>query len=173
PDLPLLRQWLNTPHVYAWWGCHVGPGALGGSGPDVATLEQVETKYGLNIDHGGTTHRYVILFAGQAIGLIQWYHLRDFADYASALGEDAATSAGLDLLIGEPSAVGRGLGSRSCDQFVTTIVFPEAAVKRIVAGPTKTNLRSIRAFEKAAFRWARDAVVPGESLPIAVMVRAL
>ncbi len=86
-DLPMLRRWLNTPHVYEWWGCHVGPGALGGAGKDAATETQVEAKYGPIIDHGSATHRFIIEHAGAPIGLIQWYHLRDFAGYARAISE--------------------------------------------------------------------------------------
>ena len=88
----------------------MGPGALGGTGENAATAAQIEAKYGPAIDHGGTTHRFIIVHEGAAIGLIQWYHLRDFADYARAIGEDpAATGVGIDLLIGEPDAIGRGL----------------------------------------------------------------
>ena len=170
-DLPMLRRWLNTPHVYEWWGRHAGPGALGGAGTAAATEAEVEAKYGPGLDHGGTTHRYVIEHAGVPIGLIQWYHLRDFADYARAIGEDAATSVGMDLLIGEPSAIGRGLGSRAIDEFATSIVFREQDVDRIVSGPAATNARSIRAFEKAGFQRVRSAAVQGEPVPEAILVR--
>lgn len=51
-DLPRLRRWLNTPHVYAWWGASCGEGALGGPGDEAATADQVENKYGPTIDSG-------------------------------------------------------------------------------------------------------------------------
>lgn len=170
-DLPTLQRWLNTPHVYEWWGRQVGPGALGGVGENAATEAQIETKYGPTLDHGGTTQRFIMEHDGESTGLIQWYHLRDFADYARKIGEDPATSAGMDLFIGEPSAIGRGLGSHAIDSFVTSIVFLQDDVERIVTGPAKTNGRSIRAFEKAGFRIVRFVSIEGEPTPEAVMVR--
>ncbi len=171
-DLPTLQRWLNTPHVYEWWGRHVGPGALGGTGPNAATAAQVEEKYGSIIDHGGTTHRFIIEHDSVPIGLIQWYHLSDFPDYARAIGEDAAApGVGLDLLIGEPEALGRGLGTRAISQFVTSVVFPHSKTDRIVVGPAATNARSVRAFEKAGFRHARVVTLPDEPMPEAIMIR--
>ena len=166
----MLRRWLNTPHVYEWWGCHVGPGALGGAGKDAATETQVEAKYGPIIDHGSATHRFIIEHAGAPIGLIQWYHLRDFAGYARAISEDPAGTAGIDLLIGEPSAIGQGLGSRAIDAFVASVVFRSPDVDRVVAGPAATNARSLRVFAKAGFRRVRYASIEGELTPEAVMV---
>jgi RimJ/RimL family protein N-acetyltransferase len=169
-DLRLVRQWLNTPHVYAWWGAGCGEGALGGPGDDAATLDQVEEKYGPTIDGGGTTHRYVIEVEGAPIGLIQWYRLADFPDYARDIGEDPAGAAGIDLFIGEVSALGRGVGSDALRQFVMVVVFRHRDIERAAGGPALNNVRSIRAFEKAGFTRMRDARVPGEKVPEAVMV---
>jgi len=170
-DLTTLRCWLNTPHVYEWWGRHVGPGALGGAGTAAATEAEIEAKYGPTIDHGGTTHRFIIECNATPIGLTQWYHLRDFANYAHVIGEDPAVTAGMDLLIGEPSAIGRGLGSQAIDAFVSGIIFAQPDVTRTITGPAKTNARSIRAFEKAGFHLVRFAQIDGEPTPEAVLVR--
>jgi aminoglycoside 6'-N-acetyltransferase len=171
PDLLTLRRWLNSPHVYEWWGRHVCPGALGGAGQNAATEAQVESKYGPDIDHDGPSHRFIIEFDGAPIGLIQWYRLRDFEDYARAIGEDPATTAGIDLLIGEASAIGRGHGTHAIDAFVTSIVFREKNVDRIIAGPAARNAKSIRAFEKTGFRLVRSASIEGEPNPEAIMIR--
>ena len=170
-DLPMLRRWLNTPHVYEWWGCHVCPGALGGAGKNAATAAQVEAKYGPTIDHGGTTHRFIIEHDGAPIGLIQWYHLRDFPDYASAIGEDPAATAGMDLLIGEPGSLGQGLGTRAIDAFVRTVIFKNNDVARVLAGPAATNARSFRVFAKAGFQPVRSVSLADEPVPEAIMVR--
>lgn len=171
-DLRMLRRWLNTPHVYEWWGCHVGPGALGGAGENAATAAQVEAKYGPDIDRNGTTHRFIIGHGGAPIGLIQWYHLRDFAAYARAIGEDPAGTAGMDLLIGEPGALGQGLGTRAIDTFVRTVVFHGNDVDWVLAGPAATNARSIRVFAKAGFRRVRFVSLADEPAPEAIMVRS-
>jgi RimJ/RimL family protein N-acetyltransferase len=158
-DLRILRDWLNRPHVYEWWGVQSGPGSLGGSGNNAATLDQVEAKY-VSPDPDGTW-RYVIL-TDRPIGVIQWYFLSDSPDYAEQIGELDPGTAGMDIFIGEVDAVNRGVGSRAIDAFVATVVFADPKVTRIVAGPDVRNARSIKAFTKAGFVFARDAEVPGE-----------
>jgi aminoglycoside 6'-N-acetyltransferase len=170
-DLPRLRDWLNTPHVYRWWGTESGPGALGGPGLDAATIEEVEAKYQATIDTPGTTRRFVIQVDERPVGLIQCYRLADEPEYALEISEDTATAASVDLLIGEPELVGRGIGGYILDTFVRTIVFADDGVTRAVAGPDVRNVRSIRAFEKAGFRAVRDALITGEPHPERVMVR--
>ena len=164
-DLHRVRDWLNEPHVAAWWGAWSGPGGLGGA----ATTEQVEAKYGPSLDGAGPTHRFVILVDGSPVGLIQWYRLADFPDYAAAIGE--ADGAGVDVFVGDAGRVGRGLGTAAIDHFVASVVFAQPGIGRCVAGPDVRNERSIRAFTNAGFRWARDATVPGEPAPEHVMVR--
>lgn len=112
----------------------------------------------------------MIDLGGAPVGLIQWYRLVDFPDYAQAIGEDPAGCAGLDLFIGEVSALGHGVGSDALRQFVTALVFRHRDIDRVAGGPASNNLRSIRAFEKAGFAVVRTARVPGEKVPEAVMV---
>jgi aminoglycoside 6'-N-acetyltransferase len=170
-DLPVLTRWLNTPHVSQWWGAARAEGNLGGAGLDAATEAAVEAEYGPGADAPGTTAYLVIELDGDAIGLIQWYRLADEPDYASAIGESPVGTAGVDLLVGELGAIGRGVGPRVIDAFVRTVVFGAEDVTRCVAGPEIANTRSIRAFEKAGFRAVRDAVVPGEHGAERIMVR--
>jgi RimJ/RimL family protein N-acetyltransferase len=169
-DRTRLRDWLNQPHVYAWWGVPSGvPDSIGGPGADAATLEQVDAEYRDSFDGTGTDHRCVIEADGQPVGMIQWYRLSDEPEYAAAIGEPHG--AGMDLLLGDPDRIGRGLGPRVIDAFVTGIVFAEPGVERCVAGPDVRNVRSVRAFARAGFSWARDALVAGEPAPERIMVR--
>ena len=169
-DLPMLRDWLNAPHVYEWWGESSGPGSLGGPGELAASLSDVEAKYGADIEHGSSTHRYVILLSDRPIGLIQWYRLADELDYAVAVGEDPEGAVGLDLLIGEVDAVGRGIGAVVLRAFVDQIVFADPKFTRAMAGPHPENIRSVRAFEKAGFSFRRTVMIPDHG-PELVMVR--
>jgi aminoglycoside 6'-N-acetyltransferase len=167
-DAELLRDWLNQPHVYAWWGVHAAPDGLGGAGLDAATLDAVLAEYGEPMAGRGTTECFVILADDRPVGFIQWYRLADEHDYAAAIGE--ADGAAMDLLIGDPDAVGRGLGTQVIDHFVTEIV-AAAGIARIVAGPDVRNRRSVRAFTNAGFVSVREAQVPGEPAPEQVLVR--
>ncbi|HSO95492.1 MAG TPA: GNAT family N-acetyltransferase [Acidimicrobiia bacterium] len=167
-DLARLTDWLNTPHVAAWWRDELRPD---GAEPPPMTLEQTEVEYGPDIDAGGPGHEYVILVDGTDVGMIQWYRLADFPEHAAAIGEQAGDAAAVDILIADPAFVGRGVGSRVIDQFVADVVLP-VGVDRVVAGPAVGNARSIGAFARAGFAWVRDAVVPDEIAPEHVMVRS-
>ncbi len=173
-DLPTLTRWLNTAHVYAWWGAAHGEGNLGGAGADAASVADVLAEYGPEIDAGGPAQLFVIEVDGAPTGMIQWYRLAAGAEnveYTATIGEFVDGTAGVDLLIGEVAAIGRGLGPKVIDAFVTTVVFEADGVTRCVAGPEIANTRSIRAFERAGFRAVRDAPVPGEPEPERIMVR--
>jgi len=171
-DLDDLRRWLNTPHVYEWWGVTSGPGSLGGPGADAATAAQVREKYvpWITGDDDATTHRHVIELDGRPIGLIQHYRLEDEPAYAAAIGETDPGAAGIDLLIGELDDIGRGVGAATLDAYVRDVVFADASITRATAGPHPDNRRSCRAFEKAGFVALRDVVVP-ESGPERIHVR--
>ena len=170
-DLPRLREWLNTPHVYEWWGVASGPGSLGGPDPEAATEAQVFEKYAPGLDpEAAGTRRYIITVDGRAVGLIQWYALADEPAYATAIGETAPGGASIDLFIGEPARVNRGIGSAVLDAFVREVVFADPSITRAVGAPHPDNARSCHAFEKSGFVFVRDAVVP-DSGPERVHVR--
>jgi len=168
--LARLRDWLNTPHVYEWWGVDAAADGLGGPGDKAATLEAVEAGYLPELERGGPTGYHLIVLHGTPIGMIQWYPLAAYPGYAAEIGEPAADAAGIDLFIGDPTQVGRGLGPVVLRTFVESIVFAHAEITRCVGAPDVRNRRSIRAFEKAGFRWVRDADVTGEPAPEHVMV---
>lgn len=167
-DAEQLRDWLNEPHVYAWWGVHAAPDGLGGAGPDAATLDAVLSEYGEPMVGRGTTHCFVILADDRPVGLVQWYRLADVPDYAADIGE--RDGAGMDLLIGDPDAVGHGLGSQVIDRFVTDVVAP-TGVTNVVAGPDVRNRRSVRAFMNAGFVAVREVQVRGEPAPELLLAR--
>jgi aminoglycoside 6'-N-acetyltransferase len=160
-DLDDLRRWLNSPHVYEWWGVASGPGSLGGPGADAATAAQVHDKYAPGIaGEAPTTHRHVIEVDDTAVGLIQHYRLEDEPAYAFAIRETAPGAVGIDVLIGELDHTGRGVGAVAIDAYVRTVVFVDPGVTRAVAGPHPANVRSCRAFVKAGFAPVREVVVP-------------
>jgi aminoglycoside 6'-N-acetyltransferase len=170
-DFPSLTGWLNTPHVSEWWGVRAVADSLGGTGDDAATLADVTEKYDEELADEGVEH-FVIEVDGRAVGMIQTYLLAASPDYAREIGEADDGTAGVDLLIGDATAVGRGLGPQVIDQFVREVVFARVDIDRCVAGPDVRNTRSIRAFEKAGFRAVRDATVTGGgTAPERVMIR--
>ncbi len=145
-DLPLMHRWLNEPGVVEWW-----------EGEDVS-WEAVCDDYGE--DHGDPVEHWLALDdQREPIGWIQCYAIADFPDedevrawYQLGVPEAAA---GIDYLIGEPSARGKGWGSRMIDAFVTNIVFGRhPGWDPVCASPYEANIASWRAMEKAGFSHA-------------------
>ena len=141
-DLVQLHTWLQAPHVARWWR-------------DLQTLEQVEAEHLPALDGREPSHHYLIVVGERPIGMIQWYFVADFPEYDEILQLGPGV-AGVDLLIGEEEAVGRGLGPDVLRAFVSDVVFAKAETNAVVAGIEPENTRSLRAFEKAGFRFALD-----------------
>lgn len=65
---------------------------------------------------------------------------------------------GIDQLIGEPDMVGVGHGSALVRLFVERLL--KAGTPRVVTDPDPTNVRAIRAYEKAGFHKDRLVDTP-------------
>jgi RimJ/RimL family protein N-acetyltransferase len=151
-DLPQLHRWLNTPHVLEWWD-KPGP-----------TLTEVEQKYLPLTDGTDPTRPYIIEHAAQPIGYIQLYLIDDYPDYSQYVGLDER-SAGIDIFIGEPDFIHRGLGSLLLKRFLRDFVFANPDVVSCVIGPAISNTSAIRAYEKAGFVYFKTAAIPDEDEP--------
>ena len=153
-DLPLMHRWLNTPHVRRWWA------------DEPRTLDEIARHYGARISGEDPTNPFLVLLDDTPIGYIQSYRIADHPDYAEhvlAPGDEEA--AGIDLFIGEPNLVGRGLGPRLIRQFLRDVVFGASDATCCLIGPATDNAAAIRAYEKAGFCWVRTVAVPGEPSP--------
>ena len=107
---------------------------------------------------------FCIRHRGRPIGFIQSYRIDDYDDYGKALALDVP-AAGIDLFIGEPDLVGKGHGPALIRAFLRDVVFKTYDVAECVIGPSIKNLSAIRAYEKAGFRFFKDARVPDEPDP--------
>jgi RimJ/RimL family protein N-acetyltransferase len=135
-DLPQLEDWLRREHVARWWRDDIGESLA---------------EYRAAIEGREPTDHYLILVDGRAIGMIQTYLVSDYPEWDEVV-HVGADVAGVDLLIGEPEQIGRGLGPQILAQFVREVVTASAAVATV----QEENRRSWRAFEKAGFRYVRD-----------------
>ena len=142
-DVALVATWLEREHVRRWW------------------RDPIERELGQGVDG-----RYVIVVDGRPVGMIQTYLVDDHPEWRAVVGSDEGL-AGLDLLIGEEDAVGRGLGPRVLAQFAAEVVFANPETAAVVATVEEENRRSWRAFAKAGFHHVRD--VEEEGLPHRLM----
>jgi aminoglycoside 6'-N-acetyltransferase len=144
-DLPLLSRWLDREHVRRWW---VGDAA------DVPTLER---RYGPSIDGADPTRVFVILAGGRPVGIIQRYALADEPEWSDVLsvGIDLRGAAGIDYLVGEPSALGRGVATAAIRACVEE-TYAAGAATGVVVAVQQANSASWRALERAGFvrAWA-------------------
>ena len=147
-DFPLLQEWLSAPHVSAWWN-------------ECLDLPGLEVKYGPCVDGAESTHVFVIQQEVRPIGWIQWYLWADYPEHARQLGAEP-TAAGIDLAIGKLSMTGLGLGPATIREFVRQVVFSNPEVRTVVSDPEESNLRSLRAFEKAGFKVVRTVRLTSE-----------
>ena len=137
-DLPLMRRWLNTPHVVEWWT------------DEERTLDEIIAKYSPRIDGKEDVRCFVIVLGDTPIGYIQEYPASE-------------NSSGIDLFIGEIDFLHRGLGAPIVRQFLNDIVFANQVVESCIIDPAVSNLGAIRAYEKAGFRFFKTETNPGEA----------
>ena len=150
-DLPLVEAWLRAEHVAEWWRDPL----------EIAVEKRREALEGRReVDH------YVILEDERPLGMIQTYLVGDHPEWGELVGAEPE-AAGVDLFVGEPDAVGRGLGPEILQEFARTIVFARPETTALVATVEEANRRSWRAFEKAGFRHVRD--VEEDGLPHRLM----
>ncbi len=130
-DRPMLAAWLDEPHVRRWYG---------GSG----LLDHVEGFMEANwIDP------LVLLSDGRSVGYLQAYRPHDYAAEPHPYRDLPEGAVGIDMLIGDPALVGRGLGPRFCEAFTAT----DHALGRpcLIADPHPDNRIGVRAYGKAGF----------------------
>lgn len=163
-DLRLVAIWLAEDHVQRWWR-------------DPSAPLRVEEKYRPRLLAAEPTEMFVILHAGEPIGLIQRYLMRDHPDWVRSLkpsGQVFEEAAGIDYAIGREDLIGRGIGSAVVASFSKTLFadFPE--VTDIVVTPQAENVASCRVLEKSGYerQWTGllDSDDPGDAGPAAMYV---
>lgn|GEM_PF-657741 len=157
-DLPLMHHWINDdPLIREIWTFGRG-----------MTVDELETKYGARADGKTPTSPYVITYAGEPIGYIQWYRWRDYPEESGPLELDEE-AASLDLFIGEAAMRGRGIGTAVLVRFLQDHVFTAPDIVSCVISPDAGNAMAIRAYEKAGCKLVRVMEHPEEPTPIALM----
>jgi RimJ/RimL family protein N-acetyltransferase len=151
-DLRLLHDWIRRPHALPWYGQdHHG------------SYEDVVAHYLPAIEGRDPTDHYIVVVDGAPVGMVQTYVVADYPDYADLVGVADRATAGVDIIIGEEEATGKGLGTEVLRRFVDEIVFGRLETTSCVADPDANNIASLRAFQKAGFRTVREFVEdPGD-----------
>ncbi len=153
PDLPLMHRWLNAPHVRRWWYT------------EGSSYKEIEEHYLPGIEGRDATKLFLILHENSPIGFVQSYRISAEDDETYAGLVEVENAAGVDLFIGEPEYLYRGLGSHAIRRFISEHVFSDPEIEACVIGPEPNNAAAIRAYAKAGFRYFKTIQVPGEPEP--------
>ena len=148
-DLERIGEWLRRPHVSRWWG-H----------PDesIAVVSQHPVS-----------EQALILLGGQPVGYLLWQRLSREELAAAGLSGLPPDHVDVDILIGEPALVGRGVGSTAL-QLVADRLRSEG-VRSVGLGTDSANEPARRAFEKAGFKLIHEFEEEGR--PMCYLVRDL
>jgi aminoglycoside 6'-N-acetyltransferase len=143
-DLALFVRWRNEPHVAEWWSTDDDPAPT--------TWDRVVEKYGPRAEDGSWSIGCIITVGDRPVGYAQFYPWSEVADEAREMGvPDVDGSYGLDIFIGEPDIVGRGVGSRAVALLARHLFEAHDATSVALLTPVG-NARAHRAYEKAGFR---------------------
>jgi aminoglycoside 6'-N-acetyltransferase len=142
-DYDLFVRWRNEPHVAEWWTTD--------DDPTPTTLDRVVEKYGPRAEDGFWVTGCIITVGDRPIGYVQFYPWSAEADEAREMGiPDVEGSYGLDILIGEPDMIDRGLGSRTV-ALLARHLFEDRNATGVALLTPVGNERAHRAYEKAGF----------------------
>jgi RimJ/RimL family protein N-acetyltransferase len=135
----LLERWLAAPHMKEWWGDPT---------EELGFIRDM-------VENRDTTRPFLIMMDDRPIGYIQYWfigHHQNEEWLASHpwLSELPSDTVGVDLSIGEPDLLSRGIGSRAVRAFVEMLMAD--GHRSIIIDPDPANLRAVRAYEKAGFR---------------------
>ena len=137
-DLPLIKRWLETPHVREWWH---------------DPTEQFELVSG-DLDHPDMA-QFIVSTDARPFAYLQCYNL---SAWNTGVGPQPDGTRGLDQFIGEADMLGHGHGSAFIHAFTENLF--ASGTPRVVIDPDPTNARAVRAYEKAGFQRVRIIDTP-------------
>ena len=144
-DLSRVAVWLAEPHVARWWLPDTTAEAeLEGLRRRLLGLEDQHTRMLTIIERAAGPDR-----AGETIGWCQWYPYDAYPEEAQAVGARPG-DCGIDYAIGEPVAIGRGLGTQLIDALVLEVRRHHPGCG-VIVDPDAENRASRRVLEKNGF----------------------
>lgn len=145
-DFPLLRRWLQQPHVARWWNHET-------------SAEAVARDFGPAARGAEPSEDLLVFLDAEPVALVQRSR---YADHPCELAQLApvlavpAEAVCLDYLIGDPRRTGRGLGPRIIRAIVAATWDDHPRAPAVVVPVVAANRASWRALEKAWFRRAAE-----------------
>ncbi len=150
-DLADVVTWQSQPHVARWWQ------------DEARDVVAAEKHYGPALDGQDPTRMWVPEVNGRSVGLLQDYLVGDHPEYALLTARPEAV--GFDYLIGDPTWVGAGVGTRMLWTYLRDVVRPHyPQAREYFAAPDHRNAGSLRVLDKLGFTrglWFDEPQVDG------------
>jgi len=134
-DFERLLRWLEQPHVSRWWG---------------DARRELE-----DLIQGSPENGAIIMANGIPVGFMCWQRPSREELAAVSLGDLPANLVDVDLLIGESSLLGQGIGP-SALLLLRDRLCADPLVSHLGVGTSAYNERAVRAYGKAGFRLFRS-----------------
>jgi aminoglycoside 6'-N-acetyltransferase len=132
-DLPMLADWLATPHAVTWWGDPATQLALVAEDLDQPLMDQKIAE-----------------LDARPFGYLQSYPAHAWPDGAPHLADFPAGTIAVDCLVGPVDMVGLGHGSAMLRLYATQLL--QQGAPDVVIDPDPGNERAVRAYRRAGFR---------------------
>jgi len=130
-DLPMLRDWLETPEVVRWWGDPAEQYAL------------LEEDLGEPL-----MTMLIVILDGRPFAFAQHYDVHSWPQ--DQFADLAPGARAIDAFIGEPAMIGRGHGAAFLRVLAHQIIAHGAPLAAI--DPGAANIRARKAYRSAGFK---------------------
>jgi RimJ/RimL family protein N-acetyltransferase len=145
-DFEAMARWRAEPHVHEWWDPDEPP----------PSAEEIANRYRERTDPDHETTGCIIELDGRPVGYLQFYRWLDFEDEMAEMDVGAGPdSYGIDIQIGVPDLIDKGIGSRAV-RAICTYLASERGATDVRLTTEVTNLRAQRAYQKAGFVKLRE-----------------
>ncbi|MET8770464.1 GNAT family N-acetyltransferase [Streptomyces sp. NPDC004658] len=141
-DFPLLRTWLEQPHVKRWWNHET-------------TVEAVARDFGPAARGQEPSEDLLALLDGRPVGLVQRARLLDYPDYLAELAALVRVPDGamtIDYLVGDPHRTGQGVGTAMIRDVIVRTWDEHPDAPCVLVPVVAANRASWRALERAGMR---------------------
>jgi aminoglycoside 6'-N-acetyltransferase len=157
-DMPRLAAWLMEPHVRQFYQ------------PAPIALAEVTAEYAPMIGNATPTICHIAANAGTPFAYVQSYRNRDYPDWAELI--EAQDGISLDLFIGDPACLHRGLGRALIGAYLQQVAVPHfVGETRAYIAHATANATALRCSQAAGFRPLREFIEDG--VPTLLLVREM
>jgi len=155
-DLPMLTTWLAEPHVRVFYQKHP------------VTVHEVTLEYGPTIRAEEPSLSHVASYDDTPFAYLQCYRNADYPEWQALIGVDGGIS--VDLYIGNPTYLHRGLGRSVLRAYLTRVAFPAfPGEARAYIGHDLLNTAALRCSQAAGFRPLRRFMEEGNEMALFVI----